>query len=169
MNASGWHKDGEVAHHLSELIQRTDALTALLLKLDGPGMCAAGDTAQVNASVLAGLVAEMVSCGRAVAQAVGEDRFSTVLQLGETRHVHMSLVGDSHALVVVFEDDRATGLVRLQARRTTESLAEILPMQPAAESDGDATTLQASIKRRVDPIARIFGTHTRLERDSHSQ
>ncbi len=168
MTGSAWNKDGVIGHHLSELIRKTDALTGLLLKLDGTGISVAGDTTQVNTSVLAVLVAEMVFCGSAVARVVGEDRFSTLLQLGENRHVHISLVGDSHVLAVAFEDDRLAGLVRLQARRTAESLAEILTMQPAVENHEEVAATQVFMKRRVDPIDRIFGTQTRMESDPHS-
>jgi predicted regulator of Ras-like GTPase activity (Roadblock/LC7/MglB family) len=168
MTGSGWKNDGEIEHHLSDLMGRTDVLTALLLKLDGTCMAVAGDTAQVNTSVLAVLIAEMVSCGRAVARVVGEDRFSTVLQLGENRHVHVALVGDSHVLVVVFEEDREAGLVRLQARRTAERLAEILRPLPGDENEGEGAATQTFVPRRIDPIDRIFGTHTRKEKDPHS-
>jgi predicted regulator of Ras-like GTPase activity (Roadblock/LC7/MglB family) len=169
MTGSECDDDGEIGRQLRGLIQRTDALTALLLTLDGRSVSAEGDTAQVNTAVLAVLVVELVSDAREVARVVGEDRFSTVLQHGTNRHVHISLLGDSHVLAVVFEDDRQTGLMRFQARRTAESLTGLLSTQGGTETDRDVSAMPAPLKRRVDPIDRIFGIHKRTENDDRSQ
>jgi predicted regulator of Ras-like GTPase activity (Roadblock/LC7/MglB family) len=168
MNGSECDLHSETGQHLRELIQKTDALTVLLLTQDGRSVCAAGDTAQVNTTVLARLVAAMVSSGSEVARVVGGDRFSTVLQHGAHRHVHMSLLDDSYVLAIVFEDDRQTGLVRVQARRTAENLAKILPLQPFFEKDGESAGTKTLTKRRVDPIERIFGTQKHVESDPQS-
>ena len=67
-------------------------------------------------------VAGMFSATREVARMVGEKQFSILLQQGEKRHIHISLVTDSTMMVIVFEDYKKIGKVRFEARRAGELL-----------------------------------------------
>jgi predicted regulator of Ras-like GTPase activity (Roadblock/LC7/MglB family) len=89
---------------------------------------------------MAALVAGMFSATREVARMVGESQFSILLQQGQTRHVHISLVTQAVMLVVVFEDYQRIGRVRHAARRAGERLIPLLelgnekPMELLAEA-----------------------------------
>jgi hypothetical protein len=57
---------------------------------------------------------------------VGENQFSILLQQGETRHIHISLVTTAVMFVVVFEDYQRIGRIRHAARRAGDRLVPIL-------------------------------------------
>jgi predicted regulator of Ras-like GTPase activity (Roadblock/LC7/MglB family) len=111
---------------LIKLVEETEALTALLITKQGTVMSEAGRTEFLNTTAMAALVAGMFSATREVARLVGEKQFSILLQQGETRHIHISLVTDSAMMVVVFENHQRIGRVRYSAKKTGEELANIL-------------------------------------------
>jgi predicted regulator of Ras-like GTPase activity (Roadblock/LC7/MglB family) len=107
---------------LEGLVKQANALTALLITKEGTVISEAGDTKSLNTTAMAALVAGMFSATREVARMVGEKQFSILLQQGEKRHIHISLVTDSTMMVIVFEDYKRIGRVRLEARRAGEGL-----------------------------------------------
>ena len=107
---------------LGDLTQRSGAMTALLISKEGTTIAEAGDTSYMNTTALAALVAGMFSATREVARMVGEDQFSILLQQGETRHIHISLISDSRMLIVIFEDYQRIGRVRHEARKAGEAI-----------------------------------------------
>lgn len=162
---SGLNQRDDVGSLLAELIRSTDGHTAALLRLDGTCLGAAGDTAQVNSTLLAALVAEMLSCCSDIAHALGEDRFCTVMQQGVDRHVHVTLVDDAHALVVAFADHRQSGVVRLLSQRTAERIGALLSEPATAGSDRPASSIPSRTSRSVDLLDRIFQTSPETKRD----
>ncbi|HPF32702.1 MAG TPA: hypothetical protein PK907_06765, partial [Candidatus Sabulitectum sp.] len=70
--------------------------------------------------------AGMFSATKEVANIVGEDQFSILLQQGEKRHIHISLIGSSSMMVIVFEDYSRIGKVRLAARQAAGGLLDAL-------------------------------------------
>lgn len=111
---------------LGELVEKTRALTALLITKQGTVISEAGATAALNTTAMAALIAGMFSATREVAKMVGEQQFSILLQQGETRHIHISLVTDATMMVIVFEDYGRTGRIRYEAKKSGEALAEML-------------------------------------------
>ena len=109
---------------LETLVDRSGAITTLLLTKEGTTVAEAGQTDYLNTTAMAALVAGMFSATREVARMVGERQFSILLQQGESRHIHISLIGDSEMMVVVFEDYQRIGRVRHEARRAGEGLAK---------------------------------------------
>ena len=166
MSGQVLNEDDNIEQLLEELVRGTDALTALLLRLDGACLYKAGDTAQVNTAVLSLLVAAMVRCCRDVARVVGEDRFCTVVQHGANRHVHVTILEDSYVLVVAFEDDRQTGLVRLQSGRTVAALKSFLTEGTVLENNGHTAEIPALLTRSADLIDRIFAGPQSMEHGS---
>lgn len=111
---------------LAQLVERSAAKTALLITKEGTGIAEAGDVSYLNTTALAALVAGMFSAAREVARMVGEKQFSILLQQGENRHIHISLVTDATMMVVVFEDYQRIGRVRHEARRVAEEIVRVL-------------------------------------------
>lgn len=108
---------------LQALLDRTNALVVVLVTRRGTVVAELGETAKINGTALAALVAGMFSATQEVAQMVGEERFSILLQQGETRHIHISLVTEDLMLVVVFEDYQRIGRIRYEARKVRDTLA----------------------------------------------
>lgn len=106
----------EINALVNELIRQASVKTALVVTKDGNLLAAGGNTDYLNLTGIAALIAGMFAATREVAHLVGEDQFSILLQQGEKRHIHISLVNDDVMLVAVFDDYRQIGLVRHRAR-----------------------------------------------------
>ncbi len=141
---------------LSSLIENSGALTALLVTKEGVAEFESGDTSYLNTTALAALVAGMFSATREVARMVGEEQFSILLQQGENRHIHISLIGDSRMLVVIFEDYRKIGRVRHEAKGAAERLAEATARREPVDT-GQIATPQFK-EYALNLIDRIFET-----------
>jgi|GEM_PF-5236733 len=64
MNEDAAQNPGPVTHILSSLIERSGALTALLVSKEGMVITEAGDTSYLNTTAMAALVAGMFSAQR---------------------------------------------------------------------------------------------------------
>ena len=111
---------------LDGLIKRSGSLTSLVVTKEGIAVAVAGDTSYLNTTAMAALIAGMFSATREVARMVGEEQFSILLQQGENRHIHISLIRDSRMMVIVFEDYQRIGMVRHEARRAAEEINKSL-------------------------------------------
>lgn len=111
---------------LSDLVDKTEALTALLISRHGICLGQAGGGAKLNATALAALVAGMFSATKEVANIVGEEQFSILLQQGSKRHIHISLIGETSMMVIVFEEYSRIGRVRLAAKQSSHTLVRLV-------------------------------------------
>jgi len=153
------HEDGGngLKSILSGLIRNSGALTTILVTKEGVSIDEAGDTSYLNTTAMAALVAGMFSATREVARLVGEKQFSILLQQGETRHIHISLIGVSRMMVIVFEDYQRIGLVRHEARKAAEAIASLLDRTESPEKPESIATAQFK-EYALNLIDRIFET-----------
>jgi predicted regulator of Ras-like GTPase activity (Roadblock/LC7/MglB family) len=142
---------------LSELVERSGALTAILITKEGISIDEAGDTSYLNIAAMAALVAGMFSATREVARLVGERQFSILLQQGKTRHIHITLIHDSKMMVVIFEDYQRIGLVRHEARKAAEDISITLQRRGEPEHAEEVATPQFK-EYALNLIDRIFET-----------
>lgn len=143
---------------LSRLIEKSGALTALLVTKEGVPLAEAGDTSYLNTSAMAALVAGMFSATREVARMVGEKQFSILLQQGDNRHIHISLILDSKMMVIVFEDYQRIGLVRYEARRIGEEIGKTLIHQEEMRGEVSEIATPQFKEYALNLIDRIFET-----------
>jgi predicted regulator of Ras-like GTPase activity (Roadblock/LC7/MglB family) len=138
---------------LEDLIKNSQALTALLITKQGTVLAKAGETDYLNATAVAALVAGMFTATREVARLVGENQFSILLQQGELRHIHISLVAGDAMMVVIFEDNNRIGLIRHCAKKAAERLGEVaLPAAP----EFDTISLPKFKEYALNLIDRLF-------------
>ena len=142
---------------LWDLVNKSGALTAMLITKEGVSITEAGDISYLDITAMAALVAGMFSATREVARMVGEEHFSILLQQGENRHIHISLIHDSKMMVIVFEDYQRIGMVRLEARRTGEALSRALARGEEPEDTGEIATPEFK-EYALNLIDRIFET-----------
>ncbi len=149
---------GVPAYHkvLHELVRDAGALTVLLVTRQGNVLATAGDTSYLNTTAMAALVAGMFSATHEVARIVGEDQFSILLQQGEKRHIHISLLGREKMMVVVFEDHNRIGKIRLCARRVAEKIAQLLEGPAEEERVGHEISVPQFREYALNLIDRIF-------------
>jgi predicted regulator of Ras-like GTPase activity (Roadblock/LC7/MglB family) len=126
MNNSDRDNGPEIKGILSDLVTRSGVLTSMLVSKEGIATAHAGDTSYLNVTAMAALVAGMFSATREVARMVGEKQFSILLQQGENRHIHISLINERTMMVIIFEDYQRIGLVRHDARKAAKQIAEAL-------------------------------------------
>jgi predicted regulator of Ras-like GTPase activity (Roadblock/LC7/MglB family) len=141
---------------LSDLVKDAGALTVLLVTRQGTMLANAGNTSYLNATAMAALVAGMFSATREVARIVGENQFSILLQQGEKRHIHISLVGEENMMVVVFEDQNRIGMIRLTARKVSERLAQAMAGPTEKERASGDISLPQFREYALDLIDQIF-------------
>ncbi len=141
---------------LANLVEDSRAMMALLITKEGTVIEEAGDTSMLNTTAMAALIAGMFSATREVARMVGEKQFSILLQQGEQRHIHISLVTDSTMMVIVFEDYKIIGRVRLKARQYGEHLIAGLSRQQRNRSEKDEVPVSQFKEYALNLIDQIF-------------
>ena len=142
---------------LTSLVRKSEAITALLISREGVCISQAGDTSSLNSTALAALVAGMFAATREVANIVGEEQFSILLQQGEKRHIHISLIGQRYMMVVVFEDYRRIGRVRHEARSIGPDLVRILEhREKTKKEDAGDISVPEFREYALNLIDRIF-------------
>ncbi|MFH1112486.1 MAG: roadblock/LC7 domain-containing protein [Pseudomonadota bacterium] len=157
MNFETGDRNGSVKQILQNLVKNSGALTAMLVTKEGVSICQAGDTSYLNTTAMAALVAGMFSATREVARLVGEEQFSILLQQGENRHIHISLIQESKMMVIIFEDYQRIGLVRHQARKAGNGLDEALGRDDREVRKEDIATPQFK-EYALNLIDQIFET-----------
>ncbi len=137
-------------------VERSGAITALLISQEGTSVAEAGDVSYLNTTAMAALVAGMFSATREVARMVGEHQFSILLQQGENRHIHISVVGQSKMMVIIFEDYQRIGRVRHEARKVAEQLVQILSASQDLKAVQEEISVPQFKEYALNLIDRIF-------------
>ena len=117
-------QQGELEQRLVRLNQDAEARTTMLITKQGNCIVSVGDLSYLNVTAISALVAGMFSATQEVARLVGEDHFSILLQQGEKRNIHISLVDDTIMLLVIFDDAMTMGKVRYVARKALRDVAD---------------------------------------------
>lgn len=141
---------------LCSLIKGGGALTALLITRQGNMLASAGETSYLNTTAMAALVAGMFAATREVARIVGEPQFSILLQQGEKRHIHISLIGEETMMVVIFEDQNRIGMIRLCARKVAGRLLQAMAGSTEKTRVSEDISLPQFREYALNLIDRIF-------------
>jgi predicted regulator of Ras-like GTPase activity (Roadblock/LC7/MglB family) len=159
----------EVGRVLEGLVLETQSVTALLISREGICLSKAGLTESLNSTALAALVAGMFAATREVANIVGEEHFSILLQQGEKRNIHISLIGERSMLVVVFEDNSRIGLVRMATRRSATALYAILNKKPddSAVMARESLSMPAFREYAMNLVDQIFSVGGSEQNGTH--
>jgi len=150
--SSGIHRE------LSEMVVSTGAIISLLISREGVCLSQAGELTSLNTTALAALVAGMFAATKEVAAIVGENQFSILLQQGEKRHIHISLVGKRAMMVIVFEDYTRIGKVRIEAKKAGEVISRLLdtPQVERVPDEEDGICLPRFKEYALNLVDRIF-------------
>lgn len=120
------------------------------------GSCDRRRTDYLNTTAVAALVAGMFTATREVARMVGENQFSILLQQGEMRHIHISLVADASMMAVIFEDHNRIGLIRHSAKKAADQLSELSQKVDISAPLADEISLPKFKEYALNLIDRIF-------------
>jgi predicted regulator of Ras-like GTPase activity (Roadblock/LC7/MglB family) len=122
-----------------ELLHDSLAKAIFLVDKNGQLLAMTGQTAHIDTTSLASLVAGTVAATGGLAKLIGEEEFPVHVHEGEREHLHLSLVGDEYILTVIFDERSSLGLVRLRVKKTTHRMLEVFRQltEKAAASGGD--------------------------------
>ncbi|HUG15501.1 MAG TPA: roadblock/LC7 domain-containing protein [Thermomicrobiales bacterium] len=112
---------------LTRLMEETGATHIMLLDRAGQILSwQGGDQRQMEMMHLGALLAGTYATSREMARLLKEDGFRVLVQEGMREKIFTETVEDRWLLVVVFDHQAHLGLVKVLAKRATQSLAEIL-------------------------------------------
>ncbi len=111
---------------LRELLNNSDAKTAILLDQGGFLMSVQGFTEHIDAQTIAVLAAGAFATTSELAKMIGEEEFTVMFHQGRRDNIHIASVGEDTLLVVIFENSTTVGMVRLFARESAKKLITIL-------------------------------------------
>lgn len=134
-----------------------DALAKAIYLLDRNGqiLVETGETADIDSTSLASLVAGTSAATSSLAKLLGEEEFPVHFHEGTRDHLHISLVGDEYILTVIFDRRSSLGLVRLRVKKCRERLLEIFDELAERQAAGGGENVFGEITD--DDIDNLFG------------
>ena len=113
---------------LRELLEKSDATTALIIDKGGFLIAGQGDTRQFDLTTIAALASGAYMANQTIANLVHETSFNSVYQQGEKFSMFVLSVDDYCLLVVIFKAQVSVGAVKYFA----QPAAQIIATQMAA-------------------------------------
>jgi predicted regulator of Ras-like GTPase activity (Roadblock/LC7/MglB family) len=110
---------------LSELLERTNALSVHLVDRSGQLITSSGRTADFDATAFASLVAADFTANAELAQLLGDGAVEAVVSEGRTRSVHSCMLAERVIMCTVFDKRSTLGLVRFRAQRAAHDLDRV--------------------------------------------
>ncbi len=131
---------------LTELLERTNALSVHLVDRSGQLITTAGRTGDFDATAFASLVAADFTANAELAALLGENGVEGVVSEGKRRTVYSLLLAGRVIMCTVFDRRSTLGLVRFRAGRAARELDELFrglfekvgPPVPAAPDEAFA-------------------------------
>lgn len=133
------------------------ARQVVLLDMSGQVLAAAGE-ARHDDVALGALLAGLFGSARALAAIFGEPEFRAFFQQGAQTSIFTLLIGDRWLLVTAFDRQSQVGLVRLEATRMADDLAEDLLRLATADLTAVRATIHSQAFRASfdDTLDRLF-------------
>ena len=122
---------------LEELLNRTDATTALIIDKAGFLITSLGGAREFDLTTIAALASGAFLANQTIANLVHETNFNSVYQQGETHSMLVTCVDECSLLVVIFKAAVSVGAVKYFAGPAAEQIAEQIEL--AYVRDPDAT------------------------------
>jgi predicted regulator of Ras-like GTPase activity (Roadblock/LC7/MglB family) len=110
---------------LSELLERTNALSVHLVDRSGQLITTAGRSGDFDATSFASLVAADFTANAEISTLLGEPTVEAVVNEGRGRSVHSCLLAERIILSTVYDRRSTLGLVRYRARRAIRRLGPV--------------------------------------------
>lgn len=122
-----------------KLLRDSMARAIFLVDKVGQLVTACGQTANIDTTSLASLVAGATAATGGLASLLGEEEFPAHYHQGERDSLYIALIGEQLILTVIFDNRSTEGLVRLRVKRAGVELADIFKdlSQKAAQSVGN--------------------------------
>lgn len=147
----------EEQQQLQEICERlnTEALARAVFLIDKNGqiLVTCGDTAEIDTTSLASLVAGTTAATSSLARLIGEEEFPAHYHQGVRDNLHVSSLDEEHILSVIFDHRSSLGLVRLRVKRASERLHEVLLRVAERQSEaGDNSVFDDLTEDDIDNL-----------------
>ena len=133
---------------LRDLLEKTDATTALIIDKGGFLITGQGDTRQFDLTTIAALASGAYMANQTIANLVHETNFNSVYQQGEKFSMLVMCVDENCLLVVIFKAQVSVGAVKYFAMPAVKHIA--VQLQIAQERNPGAS-LDLSELNLADP------------------
>ena len=133
---------------LRELLEKSDATTALIIDKGGFLITSEGDARQFDLTTIAALASGAYMANQTIANLVHETSFNSTYQQGERFSMFVMCVDENCLLVAIFKAQVSVGAVKYFAIPTVKRIA--LQLQIAQERD-PAAGLDLSELNLADP------------------
>jgi len=110
---------------IGRLVRDANAKGIFVVDKSGQLVAEAGEMQGIDTTSLASLTAGCIAATSGLAKIVGEEEFPIHFHQGQRDNLHVTLVGDRMILVVIFDERRSLGLVRLRVKKAGTELAKI--------------------------------------------
>lgn len=148
---------------LTRLMEETGASYSMLLDRAGQILASNGDVHEGEMMHLGALLAGSYASSREMARLLREDNFRVMVQEGAREKIFTETVDDRWLLVVVFDHQAHLGLVKVLAKRATQSLSGILE-QVIERNESRRAELRGEFPRAAkDTIDLIFGNDDSID------
>lgn len=142
---------------LGRLMSETGATYIMLLDRAGQVLAWEGEGHRAEMTHLGALLAGAYASSREMARLLKEDSFRVLVQEGTREKIFTETVEDRWLLVVVFDHQAHLGLVKVLAKRATQSLAGILHVVVEANHERRSSRVFGEMRKAaVDTIDLIF-------------
>jgi predicted regulator of Ras-like GTPase activity (Roadblock/LC7/MglB family) len=121
---------------LRELLQKTEATTALLIDKGGFLITSAGDTSQFDLTSIAALASGAYMATQTIANLVHETDFNSVYHQGESNSIFALCVDEQCLLTLIFRAGVSVGLVKYYAMPVSRQLALVMKTAAARDPSG---------------------------------
>ncbi len=108
---------------LRELLEKSDATTALIIDQGGFLLASHGDARQFDLTTIAALASGAYLANQTIANLVQEPQFNSVYQQGEKYSMFILSVDEHCMLVIIFKAQVSVGLIKYYATPAAERIA----------------------------------------------
>lgn len=108
---------------LRDLLQRTDATTALIIDKGGFLIASQGDSRNFDLTTIAALASGAYMANQTIANLIHETNFNSVYQQGEKYSMFAVCIDEHCLLVVIFKAQVSVGVVKYFAAPAVEQVA----------------------------------------------
>ena len=142
---------------IGRLAVEARARAVFVVNKDGQLIASAGNTADIDSTSLAALIAGNAAATGSLARILGEQReFSVTYNEGARENLYGIIAGGRVILVVIFDSQTSSlGLVRLRVKKTKEEL-EVIIERVVAKGAANATLPSPLAEITDDDIENLF-------------
>jgi predicted regulator of Ras-like GTPase activity (Roadblock/LC7/MglB family) len=121
---------------LRELLEKSDATTALIIDKGGFLISGQGDTRQFDLTTIAALASGAYMANQTIANLVHETSFNSVYQQGEKYSMFVLSIDEYCLLVVIFKAQVSVGAVKYFAQPAAKTIAGQMAVAQQREPGG---------------------------------